>query len=423
MREFSFHDPYHSIEQMHLLNGLSAYVKQWPSANWLQFGVVIHAGARHDPSNRQGLAHFVEHVLAENVEKYTFLQLKDLFYKFGATVSFGATGYGATTFTMKLPLQNKTVHDALRLFGQMLLCGNLLSGIKHERTIIGREYHDTYPHALSRTWALQGRPYLFTGHPQLRSYDSPLGVLEEVMQSTLGELQDFYDRYYTPANMSIAIMSPLPTEEALALLEHTAFAGYKMGQRIPLPLPFSPQPPLQHEKTILLSDFSQLTYVHAYCTTEWVVPLSFREMSVILFCGLLREALYERLRYSDLALTYEVKVSYLSYQECWTLYVYFEVPPNTVSVSYELLWESLRSVHSMENLFLQRKKVHIDHLCMLDLAGFDLMDRMMEDLEERHSLLSYTDELVQVEQTHLAEVAALATYLTPNRAYTFISKP
>ena len=59
----------------------------------------------------------------------------------------------------------------------------------------------------------------------------------------------------------------------------------------------------------------------------------------------------------------------------------------------------------------------------MDYAGHDLLDAAMLDLEGYHRLISFTEELHQVEQTTFAQVRALAAYLTPERHFCFIEQP
>lgn len=92
-------------------------------------------------------------------------------------------------------------------------------------------------------------------------------------------------------------------------------------------------------------------------------------------------------------------------------------------MSKEILWQSLGSVPQLKEQFLADKGARIDRLHMLDLAGHELLNTMMNDLKLYQRLISYTKELGQVEETHFEEIVALAEYLTPERYFCFTKLP
>src|SRR5581483_4248868 len=176
-RSTMFQDMYADFHSGQLDNGLSVYAKEWPSASWFYAGVVIHVGAREDPVRRSGLAHLTEHLVGENVSPLTFAQLERAFKALGGYAWFGTTTYYSTEYKFHLPNEEKSIHQALDLFGQMrLLPKELTQRIEEEKAVILREYHRRYEHEQARSWALQGRPWLFEHHPRLQSYHSAIGT-------------------------------------------------------------------------------------------------------------------------------------------------------------------------------------------------------------------------------------------------------
>src|SRR5579885_2672676 len=167
-RHCMFQDMYADFHSEQLDNGLSVYSKEWFSVSWFYAGVVIHAGAREDPGRRSGLAHLVEHIVGENVSPLTFAQLERVFKILGGYAWFGTTSYYSTKYKFHLPNEEKSIHRALDLFGQMLLLPKeLTQHIEEEKMVILREYHQRYEHEQASCWALQGRPWLFEHHPCL----------------------------------------------------------------------------------------------------------------------------------------------------------------------------------------------------------------------------------------------------------------
>ncbi|GCE32161.1 hypothetical protein KDA_76450 [Dictyobacter alpinus] len=417
-----FHDLYANFYQDTLENGLSVYSKEWPNVNWFYSGVVIHAGVKEDPPGREGLAHLLEHLVGENVGDFTFSQLENRFEELGGWGSFGSTSYLATNYKFHLPAQTNSIREALTLFGKMVLMGTITRQIEEEKAVVVREYYREYEHEHARTWDMQGRPFLFEGHSRLQTYHSALGVLNEFLQCTAEELQIFYDRYYVPKNISLVCIGPTPRECMLRILQETPFSVSKRGERSSMPNAFSPQPPQRQETIVQLSEFSALAGSQLTLTYEWVVPLRFTKYSVRILCDLLEKMLTEELRYKR-RITYTVNVDYEFWQDCRTLHIHIEIPPERRAMVQDLLWQVLGSLPQAEEKFLVAKQERINCIYRMDYSGYDLLQAAMSDLANYQRLISFTEELHQWEQTTFQHLLELADYLTPERHFCFLLQP
>lgn len=417
-----FEDLYADFQVESLGNGLSIYLKEWP-APWVYVGIVVHAGAREDPPGQEGLAHLVEHVAGENVDGLTFSQLKKRIEELGGWGSFGTTSYLSTKYSFHVPNREQCLQEVTALFGQMLLQGKLIRHIEEEKSVILREYHRKYEHQEARRWSLQGRPFLFEGHPRLRSFVSAIGIADEFMLSTPQEIQHFYDAYYTPRNMSLVCIGSINMHTFLALLQDTPFSLDKLGERTSIPTAFFPESPKKHQQAIRLSEYSQLAPSKATCTFEWVLPLRFTKACVHILCDMLETSLMEKLRYKQ-SLTYAVSVGDEYYQDCRTLYIHFEIPPAAVETAKDTLWHVLRTIPRSYETFFEAKRERIQSLYRIDYSGHDLLEAVIGDLEDNHRLIPFTEELHLLEHTQFSDVVDLVEgYLTPQRHFCFIVLP
>jgi predicted Zn-dependent peptidase len=418
-----FHDVYDGFEQLTLPNGLTIYCKEQPDVNWFYAAMVIHAGAREDSPGREGLAHLVEHLVGENVSGLTFPQLEKRFEALGGYGWFGTTGYLSTKYKFHLPNKEKNVQEAFSLFGQMLLMGQLTQKIEEEKAIILHEYHRRYEHNEARAWSLQGRPFLFEEHPRLKTFDSAIGIAEEFMPITYEEVQGFYDHYYVPYNMSLLCLGPMTMQTILHLLQQTPFSVQKPGQRTSPSAAFSLRSPRIHEKTVRLSDFSTLTQSTAACSFEWVLPLCFTRHIVRIFCDMLEELLTEELRYKR-GMTYGVDVTNEYWQDCRTLSISFEVPPDARETAKTTVTQLLRSIpdHAYER-FLEAKREWLACIYRMDYSGYQLLNAGITDLEQHHRLIPFLEEITHIEQTTFDHIVDLALYLTPERQFSFFQVP
>jgi predicted Zn-dependent peptidase len=281
---YMFEDLYADFQIEVLDNGLSIYLREWP-APWVYVGILVHAGGREDLPGREGLAHLVEHAVTENVAGLTFSQLKKRFEAMGGYGWFGTTSYLASKYAFQVPGIQKSVHEALSLFGRMLLQGKLVRHIEEEKLIIQSEYNRKYGHQEARKWSLQGRPFLFEHHPRLHSFASAIGIPDEFICSTPQEIQQFYDAYYTPQNMSLVCIGSITMPTLLSLLQDTPFALHNPGERTSIPMAFFPEPPKKQQHIIRLSEYSQLAPSKATCTFEWVLPCVSRKHACT-FCAI-----------------------------------------------------------------------------------------------------------------------------------------
>ena len=102
-------DPYAELQRFQLSNGLSVYLGTW-NRPWLKAAMMVHSGAREDPEGKEGTAHFLEHLLIENVQPWTYETARQYFQRFGGSAVFGKTYYDGASYegspkSCKLSLQ------------------------------------------------------------------------------------------------------------------------------------------------------------------------------------------------------------------------------------------------------------------------------------------------------------------------------
>lgn len=418
-----FQDVYANFHIEHLDNGLSIYLKEWPSASWFYAGVVIHAGARQDPTGRSGLAHLVEHLISKNVTPLTFSELERVIKSLGGEAWLGETFYASSEYKIHVPNDEQNIHQALDLFGQMLLLPKQLTqGIEEEKTVILREYHQRYEHEQARSWSLQGRPWLFENHPCLQSYHRPLGTPDGFLGSSRQDIQAFYDAYYVPQNCSLICIGSLERRTLLHIVEDTPFSVQRAGQRNLLPGPFFPTFPQKREQIVHLSEYSQLTQWEAEISLGWVLPLHFERRCIQLFCDLFEQRLTEELRYQR-QLTYGVDVGSTYYQDCWTLHVTWKTAPASVGQARDIVWHVLHSLDREEEKLSEIRQETVWSIRRMDYSGYDLLESAMGDLAAYQRLITFTEELQQIEGTTFEQVVELARYLTYERHFCFLLLP
>ena len=64
-------DPYSEFQKHVFDNGLTLYSAHWPDRAWEAVEFIVHAGAKEDPRDLPGTAHFVEHLDSDNIPGLT----------------------------------------------------------------------------------------------------------------------------------------------------------------------------------------------------------------------------------------------------------------------------------------------------------------------------------------------------------------
>lgn len=414
------HDPSANFQREALPNGLSISIKELDTP-WIYVGFVCHAGAKEDPAGRDGMAHLVEHLVSENVEGFSYEDLDQYVRSLGGYGSFGTTDYLGTSYHVFLPDEQTALTSVLALLGQMLITAQLTRGIEEEKAIVTREFHTAYPFRQAHTWKGANRRALFASHSRLRGFSRPLGTPEEFQCCTAEELQEFYDRFYVPANMHVVSIGHLSREHLVDALQKSPFGRQKPGQRNPLPAPFVPVPPQTHECVIDLSEWSQLSYTQAHCEFTWALPTRFDHLSLWLFRSLLEEQLTHELR-AVRGFTYDVTVYGRYYQDCQDLTISVETPVEAIPNVHEIIGQVLD--HALdEETFHGAKQGIINGLLRPDLSGEELLQLVMDQLIAERRLRPFSEQLDQVIKVTFEQMQEIAAYLIPERQFRLIMRP
>jgi predicted Zn-dependent peptidase len=230
-------DPYAALRHTQLSNGLSVYLGTWDRP-WIKMKMVVHAGAKDDPQGKDGVAHFLEHLLSENVDGWTQEKMGHRFQEIGGSANFGGTGYNATEYKCSVPLEGDSLKFSLDLFGTMLVTCNIERFVERERQVILNEYMERFPTLLQAEMLAKRRDLFFRG-TRLGTFLRPLGKLETIPVITLEDIREFYDRYYTPANISIVAVGGIELEQFVIALQNSPFGIDKAGSRVAMPAPMA----------------------------------------------------------------------------------------------------------------------------------------------------------------------------------------
>jgi predicted Zn-dependent peptidase len=217
-----------------LENGLRLTAVRLPHLHSAEIAIYLKVGARHDPPGKEGLSHFLEHMLFRGTSEYpTTLELENAFEALGGSVN-AATDSDTTCFYTRIHPRN--ILKGIHIFASMLLAPTL-SGIEVEKRIITEEaLEDNNENGEDiNTDNLTSR-LLWPGHP----LGMPtVGTLRSIAEFTDDDLREHMQKYYVPRNAVITVVGNIDTEDFFAACEHSfgSWQGPLPPDAIPAPNP------------------------------------------------------------------------------------------------------------------------------------------------------------------------------------------
>ena len=293
-----------------LTNGLTLIICERPEAPVFSFFTLVDAGSVQDPMRATGLAHMFEHMAFKGTDKIGTTN----FTAEKAALAKVETAYAAYLKERdksvgqdpaKLKELEKAWQDATAEANKYVVPNEFGKIVEQNggedmnafTNLDETAYHYSFPENRLELWAyLESERFI---HPVMREFykernvvieerrmrtdSSPFGrLLEQFTQEafaahpyhrpTIGWISDlnhfsatdaqkFFDTYYVPSNMVVAIAGDVKAAEALPILE-------KYFGRIPdRPRPdetTTQEPPQNSERRVVLKDVSQPIYIEGY---------------------------------------------------------------------------------------------------------------------------------------------------------------
>jgi predicted Zn-dependent peptidase len=272
-----------------LANGLSVYLSENHEEPWVSCRIAVRAGAAHEPDEATGLAHYLEHMLANkgtrslgtrdaNAEQVHLARLRELYERLreidveqrpALLAEIDAENQAANRWAIANELKQAygllggeglnafTSHDrtvfvvdvpANRLEAWARLEGDrfrepVFRGFPTELETIIEEKNRALDDP-GRALAMAGNALVWAGHPYARDV---LGEVRHLLAPSIAATERFFSSWYVPNNMAVILAGDFDPDRALALIERH-FGGL---QARPLPACEFPQPrPIHGERRV-----------------------------------------------------------------------------------------------------------------------------------------------------------------------------
>lgn len=208
------YDP-RSYETMELDNGLKVVLISDPETDKAAASLDVYVGSGSDPKGREGLAHFLEHMLFLGTEKYPdSAEYKDFISAHGGSDN-AYTSYAHTNYFFDI--DGDYLEPALDRFSQFFIAPTFTPKyVSRERQVVHSEYTSKFK-SDGRRALYASKQAMNPAHPYARfAVGNNVTLADRDGSQIRDELIRFYKEHYSANIMSLAVLGkePLPQLKA-----------------------------------------------------------------------------------------------------------------------------------------------------------------------------------------------------------------
>ncbi len=194
-----------------LENGLRVVCVEMPHLHAAEMAVYLKVGGRNDPPGREGLSHFLEHILFRGTADFpSSLAIESAFEVIGGAPN-AATDAESTYYYSRV--HPDSIKRGMEIFASMLT-KPLLAGIEIEKRIVAEEAREDLNEQGDEVNAdtIVSR-MLWPRHP----LGMPtIGTLESIAAIELSDLAEHLKNYYIPSNAVLVVSGPVKSADVLS---------------------------------------------------------------------------------------------------------------------------------------------------------------------------------------------------------------
>lgn len=416
MKKPEIWDPYADFQKTILPNGLGVYSSYW-NRPWMHVRICVHSGSLADPAGKEGLAHFVEHMISNRSGELGFMKLKRMINNSGGSANFGVTGPYRSSFNFEVPILGTNLDKMLDVFGKILLYDLEMKYLEKERKIIENEFRESYPTKQKFEIEIMRYAQAYQG-TRFQKFTSTLGSLQTIKAMTENDLQNFFSEHYAPSNISVIATGGLAHEDFVNKVNSTIFSLSRVGRvnKIPDILKEIPYPK-ENEQVINFSElFPGLQIDVSALDAYSMIPGTFNRKAVSMLRSALRDTLFRKIREKTGA-TYNPRVNWEFHGNAYEMHVGLLLEKSELmKVKDSILWESL-DVARKKNCFLDQQRFFIRSYLVDDMNIKDLCEEVENDLVKFGFIICAVKEIELLQKVTYEEYENVIDYLLEKRRW------
>ena len=192
-------------------NGLRVVCVEMPHLHSAELAIYFKVGGRNDPPGREGLSHFLEHILFRGTAEFpSSLAIESAFESIGGAPN-AATDAESTYYYSRV--HPDSIKRGMEIFASMLMMP-LLAGIDIEKRIVAEEAREDLneqgdevnPDTIVSRMLWPRHPL---GMPTI-------GTLESIAAIETSDLEQHLKSYYVPSNAVLVVSGPVKNLSVLA---------------------------------------------------------------------------------------------------------------------------------------------------------------------------------------------------------------
>jgi predicted Zn-dependent peptidase len=316
-----------------LANGLRVVCVEMPHLHSAELALYLKVGGRNDPAGREGLSHFLEHILFRGTEEFSSSQeIENAFEAIGGAPN-ASTDADSTCYYSRIHPDH--FRRGMEIFASMLM-RPLLEGIEVEKRIITEEAREDLNEQGEEINAdtIASR-LLWPRHP----LGMPtIGTLESIAAITPDDLEGHLARFYIPARTVLVVAGPVACDSVFAAASQV-FGQWRGREATPL-LAVTRRYEAPKIRFVHDSD-SQMAMQLAFLGLRRGDPrfMSLRLLRRILAGGG-SSRLHLRLR-EELGIVYSVEAAIGAYDETGCLAIDLSTAPETLGQAVEVTLDEI----------------------------------------------------------------------------------
>ncbi len=201
-----------------LSNGLKVIAVSDPTADKAAAALDVHIGHLADPANREGLSHFLEHMLFLGNKKYPEVGEYGEFVKKNGGYTNAGTGMEHTNYFFQI--DNAAFEPALDRFSQFFVSPLFDENyVQKEKNAVHSEYKLKVKQD-SRRFNEALKQTSNQAHPMTQFSVGNLDTLSDTENSSIiADVKAHYNKYYSAGIMSLVVVGDYPVEQLMKWAE------------------------------------------------------------------------------------------------------------------------------------------------------------------------------------------------------------
>jgi predicted Zn-dependent peptidase len=321
-----------------LSNGLRVVCVEMPHLHSAELAIYLKVGGRNDPPGKEGLSHFLEHILFRGTEDFSSsLEIEKAFEAIGGMPN-ASTDAESTSFYSRI--HPDFIERGMEIFASMLMRPSL-EGIEIERRIIIEEAREDINECgvEINTDTIASR-MLWPKHP----LGMPtIGSLESIATIEREDLLQHMSRYYIPAGAVVVVAGPVNSKSVFEAAGNV-FSRWSSGK--PQPQNLTARRKTSSQIKFVRDSDSQIALQIAFLALRRGDP-RFMGLRLIrrLLAGGGSSRLHLRLR-EKLGIVYSVEAALGAYDETGCFSIDLSTAPETLNQAIEVTLEEILRICS-----------------------------------------------------------------------------